>query len=33
LNILRVNCVDNVSQALFNNCMNLNNVLSYVGVM
>jgi predicted transposase YbfD/YdcC len=33
LNILRVNHVDNVSQALFNNCMNLNNVLRYSGVM
>jgi len=32
LNILRVNHVDNVSQELFNNCMNLNNVLNYVGV-
>ena len=32
LNILRVNHVDNVSQALFGNCMNLNNVLNYVGV-
>jgi predicted transposase YbfD/YdcC len=32
LNILRVNQVDNVSQELFNNCMNLNNVLNYVGV-
>jgi predicted transposase YbfD/YdcC len=30
LNILRVNHVDNVSQALFNNCMNLNQVLNYV---
>jgi hypothetical protein len=32
LNILRINQVDNVSQALFNNCMNLNNILNYVGV-
>jgi hypothetical protein len=32
LNILRVNHVDNVSQELFSNCMNLNNVLNYVGV-
>lgn len=32
LNILRVNHVDNVSQELFNNCMNLNNILNYVGV-
>jgi len=27
MNILRVNHVDNVSQALFNNCMNLNHEL------
>lgn len=32
LNILRVNQVDNVSQELFNNCMNLSSVLNYVGV-
>ena len=32
LNILRVNRVHNVSQALFDNCMNLNSVLNYVGV-
>lgn len=32
LNILRANDVDNVSLELFNNCMNLNNVLNYVGV-
>jgi predicted transposase YbfD/YdcC len=32
LNILRANHVDNVSLALFNNCMNLDNVLNYVGV-
>jgi len=32
LNILRVNHVDTVSQELFSNCMNLNNVLNYVGV-
>ena len=32
LNILRINHVDNVSQELFNNCMNLNHVLNYVGV-
>ena len=29
LNILRVNHVDNVSQELVNNCMNLNNVLNF----
>ncbi len=33
LNILRANKVENVSLELFNNCMNLNNVLNYVGVM
>ena len=33
LNILRVNNVQNVSLELFNNCMNLNNVLNYAGVM
>lgn len=32
LNILRANDVDNVSLELFNNCLNLNNVLNYVGV-
>lgn len=32
LNILRVNDVENVSLELFNNCMNLNNILNYVGV-
>jgi predicted transposase YbfD/YdcC len=32
LNILRANSVENVSLELFNNCMNLNNVLNYVGV-
>jgi len=32
LNILRVNNVENVSLELFNNCMNLNNILNYVGV-
>lgn len=32
LNILRANHVHNVSQALFDNCMNLNSVLNYVGV-
>ena len=33
LNILRANNVTNVSLELFNNCMNLNNVLNYAGVM
>lgn len=33
LNILRKNNVDNVSLALFDNCMNLDNVLNYVGVL
>jgi len=33
LNILRANNVENVSLELFNNCMNLNNILNYVGVM
>ncbi len=32
LNILRANNVDNVSLELFNNCMNLDNILNYVGV-
>jgi predicted transposase YbfD/YdcC len=32
LNILRANQVENVSLELFNNCMNLNRVLNYVGV-
>ena len=32
LNILRVNHVENVSQELFNNCMNLHHVLNYIGV-
>jgi len=32
LNILRANHVKNVSLELFNNCMNLDNVLNYVGV-
>lgn len=32
LNILRANHVENVSAALFDNCMNLNLVLNYVGV-
>ena len=32
LNILRANQVNNVSLELFNNCMNLNNVLNYVAV-
>jgi len=33
LNILRANNVENASLELFNNCMNLNNVLNYAGVM
>jgi len=33
LNILRANNVENVSLELFNNCMNLNNILNYAGVM
>ena len=33
LNILRKNNVDNVSLELFDNCMNLDNVLNYVGVL
>ena len=32
LNILRVNHVENVSQELFSNCMNLPHVLNYVAV-
>ena len=32
LNILRINGVENASLELFNNCMNLDNVLNYVGV-
>lgn len=32
LNILRANNVENVSLELFNNCMNLNSVLNYIGV-
>jgi len=32
LNILRANNVENVSQELFDNCMDLNRVLGYVGV-
>jgi len=32
LNILRANNVENVSLELFGNCMNLNNILNYVGV-
>ncbi len=32
LNTLRANHVENVSLELFNNCMNLNRVLNYVGV-
>ncbi len=33
LNILRKNQVENVSLELFDNCMNLDNVLNYVGVL
>ncbi len=33
LNILRRNNVDNVSLELFNNCMNINRVLNYAGVL
>ena len=33
LNILRKNNVDNVSLELFENCMNLDKVLNYVGVL
>jgi predicted transposase YbfD/YdcC len=33
LNILRANNVENVSLELFNNCMNMDNILSYAGVM
>ena len=33
LNILRKNNVQNVSLELFENCMNLNNVLNYVGIL
>jgi predicted transposase YbfD/YdcC len=33
LNILRKNKVENVSLELFQNCMNLDNVLNYVGIL
>ena len=33
LNILRKNNVENVSLELFENCMNLDNVLNYVGIL
>jgi len=33
LNILRANNVENVNLALFENCMNLDNVLNYTGVL
>jgi predicted transposase YbfD/YdcC len=33
LNILRTNNVENVNLALFENCMNLDNVLNYTGVL
>ena len=32
LNILRKNKVQNISQELFDNCMDINNVLNYVGI-
>jgi len=32
LNILRANHVENVSLELFENCLNINNILNYVGV-
>ena len=33
LNVLRKNKVENVSLELFENCMNLDNVLNYVGIL
>ena len=33
LNIFRANNVENVSLELFNNCMNIDNILNYAGVM
>ncbi len=33
LNILRKNKVENISLELFQNCMNLDNVLNYVGIL
>ena len=33
INILRANNVENASLTLFKNCMNINNVLNYAGVM
>ncbi len=33
LNILRKNNVENISLELFDNCMNLDNVLNYVGIL
>jgi len=33
LNILRKNDVQNVSLELFENCLNLDNVLNYVGIL
>ena len=33
LNILRKNNVKNVSSELFDNCMNLENVLNYAGIL
>jgi len=32
LNILRINHVENVSLELFKNCLNINNILNYVGI-
>ena len=32
LHILKAKKVENVSLELFNNCLNLNNILNYVGV-
>ena len=33
LNVLRRNEVRNIQLELFNNCMNLDNILSYIGIM
>jgi predicted transposase YbfD/YdcC len=32
LNLLRANHVENISQELFQNCLNINNILNYLGV-
>ena len=32
LNIMRINDKKNIQLELFNNCMNLSNVLNYVGI-